>query len=144
MLKSHHKSYYTYFNQRPRSDPRRLSPKSMTLYTAMRKLSNKRCSVREFHFLFNIIKNALGIGLNTLYEDPLVTYGRFVEKTHPSIFDNFHADLRHLMTLEDNVHPWRLKNRMIADKLRTKIKNRLLRVWKTHTTNPKSLNADQN
>jgi hypothetical protein len=105
----------------------------MGLYMAIRKLSDKRCSVGEFHFLFNIIKAALGVGFNSSNEDSLASYNRFVERTHPRVFDNFHADLRHLMSLEKDVHPWRLRNRMIADKLKSKIKNRLLHVWKAHT-----------
>lgn len=103
---------------------------------AIRKLSDQRCSVGEFHFLFNIIKSVLGVGLNSSNEDSLESYNRFVERTHPRVFDNFHADLRHLMFLEEYVHPWRLKNRMIADKLRSKFKNRLVRVWKSHALIP--------
>jgi len=98
---------------------------------AIRKLSDKRCSVGEFHFLFNIIKVALGVGTNTPSESPLVSYHRFVERTHPRLFDNFHADLTYDMPVSKKVHPWRLRNRMIADKLKLKVRNRAGRSFET-------------
>lgn len=61
MQKPHHKKYYQYFDQRKFPSIENDKNKMMSMLVIMRKLKDKRLSVREYHFFFKKFKCFIGL-----------------------------------------------------------------------------------